>query len=475
MVYAAIKIAGGFVPIPARTLACAWKSARAGDFRLYLAAREMAARRARGDDDRAPVYRIAELAGLAGVAERSARDAVRRLVALGLLEWSDSALGFPDPTDDDDAGEGLDDTIGRGKGVVAVPRRLLRFLAKGARPSLIATALGVLLRCLSRRKAGFDGRGRLKASWVARAFGVDERAVKAARQELIRLGWIEPGASPQWAMNRWGRAYRINLDWAVPRRESPPPRPPDGRGSPPPDLQTRTPSGGEKNQEPAVPAGPTGVRISEGGQGSPSSSGRDAAHSVEAPRADRPASGVPTPGAAAVSKPSRAPGVVPASGDPIPSPPPPPRLDDVRPEDLRDVGRALELHRQAVARRLIGPSEADRLKFLATVEHARAIGKANPCGLLARLVRRGWWHFATQGEEAAAHSKLKRHLWGDRSSGSGGLGGLFGPSSGVSSAVSIRPRGETGPPLSADARLVREVRSALSRANFRGDAFYALR
>ena len=86
----------------------------------------------------------------------------------------------------------------------------------GGRPALIAAAIGVLLRCLSRRKGGFDGRGRVKASWIAKAFGVDARAVKAARKELVALGWIAPVPSGQLAENRWGRAYRIDLAWAAP-------------------------------------------------------------------------------------------------------------------------------------------------------------------------------------------------------------------------------------------------------------------
>jgi len=57
-----------------------------------------------------------------------------------------------------------------------------------------------------------------------------------------------------------------------------------------------------------------------------------------------------------------------------PSASPPPRLAEVRPEDLVDAGRLLELHWQAAAKGLVGTSEADRLKFVAAAEHARAVG-----------------------------------------------------------------------------------------------------
>jgi hypothetical protein len=83
---------------------------------------------------------------------------------------------------------------------------------------------------------------------------------------------------------------------------------------------------------------------------------------------------------------------------------------DVRTEELRDTGRALGLFDQAVDWGLVGPSEADRLRFLALAEHARAVGPINPGGLFARLVRRGWWHFATLDDEGAARRRLREHL-----------------------------------------------------------------
>ena len=166
--------------------------------------REMEARRCGLGRGRAPSYGLAELAKLLGVSEKRAKASVGRLVAAGLLEWSGSAIGFPDLPGE---GIGLEDSIGRGRGSVAIPRRMLRLPAGAARPALIATALGIVLRCLSRRRGGFDGRGRVKASWITRVFGVDARRVKQARLELVALGWIEPEASDRRAENRWGRAY----------------------------------------------------------------------------------------------------------------------------------------------------------------------------------------------------------------------------------------------------------------------------
>jgi hypothetical protein len=409
------KIAGGFVYVPVAALMTAWGACQArplgiGDFRCWLACHELVARRCVVEDDRAPTYSTTELAGLLGVTNRRARASVRRLEAAGLIRWSESSIPFLDPRDGQ--AEELVDSIGRGCGSVAIPRRMLRFLAGGARPALIATVLGLLLRCLSRRKGGFDGRGRVKASWIARVFGVDLRRVKAARNELVALGWIEPEPADQWAMNRWGRAYRINLAWELVET--------GGRSLPPlPGVESPkivTPSvnqepslpGGSKNQE---PGGPTGFSSKGSGDGERTI--------------------------------------------------PPPRLDDVRLEDLKDTGRLLDLHRQAVAKGLVGSSQADRLRFVGAAEHALAIGKENPPGLFAWLVRGACYRYVTEADEDAARRRLRLHD--------------FGPPR--VSTVPIPPALSTSRPvepgLSQDARIVKAVREAAIRAGLFRDVWPA--
>jgi hypothetical protein len=375
------RIAGGFVLLNVAALVTAWRACQArplgiGDFRAWLACRELEARRCaveaagpgvpfKGVPSKVvPSYRVAELAKLLGVTEKRARASVRRLVEGGLIEWSDSAIGFPDPRVEQ--ADDLDNTIGRGRGDLAIPRRMLRFLIAGARPALIATVLGLLFRCLSRRKAGFDGRGRVKASWIARVFAMDLRRIKAARRELVALGWIEPESSSQSAENRWGRAYRIDLAWD--RGEA------GGRSLPPPPALVRpaiaTPSVNQEplreriqNQEPA--RGPSGFSIQSPGE------------------EDRPPDG------------------------PLPAP----KLADVHLDDLKDTGRLLELHRQAVAKGLVTASEADRLKFIAAAEHALAIASNAPA-LFAWLVLNGCWRYITGADEDRANARIKAHLRG---------------------------------------------------------------
>jgi hypothetical protein len=321
------------------------------------------------------------------------------------------------------------DAIGQGRGSILIPRRLLRFLVAQASPAVIAAALAVLLRCLSRRKNGFDTRGRIKASWVATLFDVDLRRVKAARAELLRLGWIDQEPSDQRAENRWGRAFRINLAWERHPGARLPPLPPESRRAfATPSVDPAPLREENQHQEPAQPAG-SGFQIGAG-------EGEKSRPSINP--ADRgPKSPVPAPVSADL---------------------PAPRLDDVRPEDLASVGRLLELHGQAIDRGLVGGSEADRLKFVALGEHARLVGKTNPGGLFAALLRRGAWAYITQGEEDAARRKLRAHLWGL-------------PQTIPGSGSKVRPRVE----LSVDARTVREVSRALSGAGYWGDMFLPLR
>src|SRR5689334_12588752 len=100
------SIAGGFVRVDVAELAYAWRACRArplgtGDFRAWLAAREMLARRRGAGTGRPPTYGVNELANLLDVSSRTAAAAIRRLVNAGLLAWSKSAIAFPAPRQHD--------------------------------------------------------------------------------------------------------------------------------------------------------------------------------------------------------------------------------------------------------------------------------------------------------------------------------------------------------------------------------------
>jgi hypothetical protein len=443
-------IAGGFVAIPVASLMFTWRACRSGplgigEFRVWLAAHEMVARRCRLEEGRRAAYGVAELAGLLGITRKRAAASLRRLEVAGLLEWSDSAVAFPGPPDG--VVDDLADTIGRGRGSVAVPRRIVRFLARGARPTLVATALGLLLRCLARRRAGFDGRGRLRAAWVAATFGVDLRGVKRARRELLGLGWIAAEPSDPWATRRWGAVFTIDLGWGADQETGArlPPIPAESRSAFTTPRSDQEPLRERAQHQEPGPAGPAGVQLGEigGGNRTPPGPGPSAV-----PRSSTTVEAGPT------SKP--APWPSPPSATPVEAGP---RLRDVRVEDLKDIGRTLTLFAEAVGLGWVGSSEADRLRFVGAAEHARAIGRGKPPGLFIHLVRGKLWRYLTQEDEDRANGRIRAFL--------------RGPEPPRMASASSRP--PVRPVLSEDARAVREFRRALAAAGYRGDPFPQVR
>jgi len=452
---AVASIAGGFVLVPVASLMAGWRACQRpgigiGAFRAWLALREMVARRTAIGEGRAPAYTFAELARLAEVSPKRARVLVARVVDAGLIEWGNSSIVFLDPPFPPDPT--LDDTLGRGRGSVAIPRRLLRHLAGGVKPATIATALGVLLRCLSRRRSGFDGRGRVKSAWIARTFAVDPRRVKQARRELVELGWIDPEPSGQRTENRWGRAFRIDLAWDRPGPaggRSLPPLPPPGRPAiATPSVDQEPFQERNQHQEPAS-GGPTGTRLGKvGGRNGTPRGPRELAipkPTIEASPASKPGPSPAPPSATPVVI-----GLLPKS-----DPSAPPRLRDVRVEDLKDTGRTLALLAAAVGLGWVGSSEADCLRFVGAAEHALAIGRGNPAGLFIHLVRGRLWRYLTQEDEVRANSRIKVFL--------------RGPEPHRVASSSSRPPAR--PLLSEDARVVIRVRSALAAAGYRGNPF----
>ena len=314
-----------------------------------------------------PNFNLVEIFPLAGV--KKARAAIRRLEAAGLITLDGHRMEFPGAK------------IGRPR---PFPRRMLRHLAEGARGSLIATVFGHLICCLFLEKTGGKYRcksgGLCKASWIATEFGVDQRGVKAARAELVTLGWLVVDPAHQWVWNRFGGSFVISLEWP----KSPPPVAEIDTALPPPESDEK-PLSGDKDQKPADP----GVSIW-----------------------------------------------------------------DVKPEDLKDTARTLELHEQAVEAGIVTGCEADRLNVLAAAEHAKAVGKTNPCGLFISLIRNKWWRFITQADEERARKNLKSHLY-------------YYPEPAHVPA--------SRPTLTEDQVIVRNVKAAAAQAGYRGDAFPLLK
>lgn len=353
-------VAGGFTFVLAAGLLACWWSYKEGllefrDVRVWLACHELAARRACMEKGRAPRFTVDELSRLVGgVGGEHVRASLRRLEKAQLLGWSESAIRFVCSLDllPADARSFIE-SVQNHRRKIPFPRRLLRFLASSRKPVLLATALGHVLRCLYYRRGQCSPSGLCKASWIAAVFSVDERNVKAARQELESLGVIIREPSTQLRMNRYGLTVRLNLAWSPPSalRETPPRAALPTTETPRPRETGISSSGRSKNQKP-VTGKPSGVR-KRTGRG--------------------------------------------------------PRLSDVQVEDLRDTARLLQLHREAVRLGHVGNSAAERLKFIAAAEHSLSHARKNPAGMFATIVRRGLW-FQTLQEEDRARRRLHR-VW----------------------------------------------------------------
>ena len=376
------RVRGGYVLIPVVQLCSAWAAYRTGsiklyDLRVWLAAKEMAARRSFRGADRSPRFTNEELHRLVGgVGGQHVRSSLRRLQAARLLSMTEQSITFPEGAKPDDAGvadllRSMLTAVQLTKRSVPVPRRLLRYLAEEGTRVGIATRLAHLLRCVFRRRFDLAAVGRCAVSWVASVFGVDERRVKEERKRLIQEGWLISVEDPLWARNRWGMRVRVNLD-VLPRVTAQPSSLPTSRKAPrksapttdlPPPVSNRKLLSEYKHQNPAS-GRPAGARAKHEEQKTP---GRE------------------------------------------------PTWRDVTDADLRDTRRVLELHRQGVQTGFVHRGEHARLQFVAAAEHARAVATRNPAGLFVRLVRGKLWHFATQAEEDQARARL-RSISGDSAS-----------------------------------------------------------
>jgi hypothetical protein len=349
---------GGFVFVSATGLLTTWWAYKQGmiqfrDVRAWLACHELVAQRCGLEKGRTPRYRVEELGRIVGGGRgEHLRASVRRLERAELLTWSESSVR-PLRTRVENAPDADDfvTQVTNHRRLIPVPRRLLRSLAADSRPVLVATALGHLLRCMYYRRGQCEPRGLCKASWIATVFEVDERNVKAARQELEKLEILIREPASQYRLNRWGLPIRFNLVWTGTgaERKAPPLVALSTTETPPPRETGNSSSGRSENQKPRIPA-KSGVR-KRTGRG--------------------------------------------------------PRLSRVLSIDIREPERLLVLFGEARRAGMVGESEADRLKFFAAAEHANVRGRKNPPGLFATLVRRGLWGYLTLEDEDRARQVLR--------------------------------------------------------------------
>jgi len=147
---------------------------------------------------------------------------LQQLEDLGLLVWSPQAIQFLPQAQalrqalGQDGYQTLRAQLAPGLRWVPVPRRLLVWLAQEGQPGVIATALGVLLRCMRYKARQCVAGGRVAAPWIATVFGVAERTVQRALQVLQGCGWLARLAVQPARERPHGRYTVINLAWQRP-------------------------------------------------------------------------------------------------------------------------------------------------------------------------------------------------------------------------------------------------------------------
>lgn len=162
------------------------------------------------------LYSLSEIhERVGGVGGQYLKEDLASLEAHSLLQFSEKNISIPHH--DTCKNEVLEDLCPSrsSKRLIPVPRRVLEYLCSCSRPSITKTILALLLRGLSLTREGIiKTRGSIKASLIASATGISLRAAKAARQALIRLGFLIPDTgSNQHKLNKTGAYFSINTEW----------------------------------------------------------------------------------------------------------------------------------------------------------------------------------------------------------------------------------------------------------------------
>lgn len=235
-----------------------------------------------------------------------------------------------------------------------MPRQVLKYLARCSRPAVAKTVVAYLLRGLSLERGGkIRSAGTVKISWICKLCRISERAARAARAELIRLGWItKDTGSFQRKLNRDGAYFVIDPAWRrVFKRSAPLGLEKFIRSAPPIEKQ-ETPYG-SKNQKPAT----------------------------------REESGVCMANERKIDE--------------------QPSLRDIRPDDLQRLSRLRVLYEEATRAKWLMRSEANLRNFIAAAARASRV-EGDPVRIFVGIVRKALWHHLSNEDENRAIAALKR-------------------------------------------------------------------
>ncbi len=337
-------------------------------FRAYIGCLELlaireAAERSKPGTGKKPQRRFlrSEISSLIDTSEGGATVTreLSSLEAAGLLTFAENAI---EPASDPFPSAELLDLLGsRGtKRLIPVPRQVLKFLAGCTRPALAKTVVAYLLRGLSLERSGkMRTAGTVKISWICALCQISERAARAARAELIRLGWITKDTrSFQRKLNRDGAYFVINPAWRRVFKRSAPLGAPKCIGSAPPKEKQETPYG-SKNQK-ALHAEHSAPEIEAG----------------VCKANDKKRLGVPS-------------------------------LQRIQPDDLRRLSRLRVLYAQAIAAKWLSHSEANLRNFVAAAARATRVD-GDAVRIFVGIVRRGLWHHLATDDENRAMIAMRR-------------------------------------------------------------------
>jgi hypothetical protein len=176
------------------------------------------------------------------------------------------------------------------------------------------------------------------------------RAVKEARQQLVRLGILLLAQADQLRLNRFGKPVLVSLEWGS---RSAPRNTQSTTESAPPGEHKKLSSRRSEHQKPARAADPAGART----------------------RANAP------------------------------------DLNNVTVQDLQDPWRLAALFKQARLRGWVRKTEAEFLAVFAAGVHALRVGCTNPCGMFMWLVVNRRWEHLSNTDEDFARRLLRRLAW----------------------------------------------------------------
>ncbi|MEM6251292.1 MAG: hypothetical protein AAF821_00075 [Cyanobacteria bacterium P01_D01_bin.156] len=351
-------------------------------FRIFFAAVSMLATRQavqRIKDSTTPVeFSLDEIESLIDTtSKRSIKGELTQLRAANLLQFSASEVKVNVELVEG-AEERIDQITGEGRSgrrLVPVPRRVLRYLARCSKPAVAKAIIAYLIRGLSRKRdGGIHACGSVKSGWVAKIAGISLRAAKAARRNLIDLGWLsEDIGSFQRKLNRTGAYFEIDINWQLGEigaqskdrkaiqsveecSNSALPTSPKCAAFAPPNKDEKTLSD-HKNQK--THSGSSKKRLGE------------------------------------------------------------PQLNNIQPHDIKSMPRLLALCHQATAQGWLEASEANMLFFIAAAVHVKQTACKDPVRVFVSIIRNNLRSHITQAQED--HARRKFHAYQQKSRSHMGL------------------------------------------------------